>query len=333
MLISEKMRKFASIKKNMDSILLHKDIVSGVPSIATIGFFDGVHLGHRFLLKQLALAAQERQLRSIAITFDQHPRRVLQRDYIPELLTTLDEKLQLLAETGIDGVAVLPFNATMAQLSAHDFMQQVLQKQLQVKALLMGYDNHFGRKNNECFDDYARYGQDLGIEVLPTQPYIYKGIKISSSVIRSFLHEGEVALANECLGYPYTLTGKVGHGFQQGRTIGYPTANLIPASIEQLLPANGVYAVRVKCPDSTTWHDGMMNIGYRPTFDGTAKSVEVNIFNYANDLYDKLLSVAFYERIRTEKKFRNAPELAKQLTKDREMIINFFTNQPKYESI
>ena len=333
MLISEKMRKFASIKKNMDSILLHKDIVSGVPSIATIGFFDGVHLGHRFLLKQLSLAAQERQLRSVAITFDQHPRRVLQHDYIPELLTTFDEKLQLLAETGIDGVAILPFNATMAQLSAHDFMQQVLQKQLQVKALLMGYDNHFGRKNNECFDDYAHYVQDLGIEVLPTQPYIYKGIKISSSVIRSFLHEGEVALANECLGYPYTLTGKVGHGFQQGRTIGYPTANLIPASIEQLLPANGVYAVRVKCPDSTTWHDGMMNIGYRPTFDGTAKSVEVNIFNYANDLYDKLLSVAFYERIRTEKKFRNAPELAKQLTKDREMIINFFTNQPKYESI
>jgi riboflavin biosynthesis protein ribF len=333
MLISEKMRKFASIKKNMDSILLHKDIVSGVPSIATIGFFDGVHLGHRFLLKQLALAAQERQLRSIAITFDQHPRRVLQRDYIPELLTTLDEKLQLLAETGIDGVAILPFNATMAQLSAHDFMQQVLQKQLQVKTLLMGYDNHFGRKSNEHFNDYVRYGQDLGIEVLPTQPYIYKGIKISSSVIRSFLHEGEVALANECLGYPYTLTGKVGHGFQQGRTIGYPTANLIPASIEQLLPANGVYAVRVKCPDSTTWHDGMMNIGYRPTFDGTAKSIEVNIFNYANDLYDKPLSVAFYERIRTEKKFRNAPELAKQLTKDREMIINFFTNQPKYESI
>ena len=317
----------------MDSILLHKDIVSDVPAIATIGFFDGVHLGHRFLLKQLALAAQERQLRSVAITFDQHPRRVLQHDYIPELLTTFDEKLQLLTKTGIDSVAILPFNATMAQLSAHDFMQQVLQKQLQVKTLLMGYDNHFGRKNNEHFNDYVRYGQDLGIEVLPTQPYIYKGIKISSSVIRSFLHEGEVALANECLGYPYTLTGKVGHGFQQGRTIGYPTANLIPASIEQLLPANGVYAVRVKCPDSTTWHDGMMNIGYRPTFDGTAKSIEVNIFNYANDLYDKPLSVAFYERIRTEKKFRNAPELAKQLTKDREMIINFFTNQPKYESI
>ena len=257
----------------------------------------------------------------------------MQRDYIPELLTTLDEKLQLLAETGIDGVAVLPFNATMAQLSAHDFMQQVLQKELQVKALLMGYDNHFGRKNNECFDDYARYGQDLGIEVLPAQPYIYKGIKISSSVIRSFLHEGEAALAHECLGYPYTLTGRVGHGFQQGRAIGYPTANLIPASIGQLLPANGVYAVRVKCPDSTTWHDGMMNIGYRPTFDGTAKSIEVNIFNYANDLYDKPLSVAFYERIRTEKKFRNAPELAKQLTKDREMIINFFANQSQYESI
>ncbi|WP_028899912.1 bifunctional riboflavin kinase/FAD synthetase [Prevotella sp. HJM029] len=317
----------------MDSILLHKDIVSDVPAIATIGFFDGVHLGHRFLLKQLALAAQERQLRSVAITFDQHPRRVLQHDYIPELLTTFDEKLQLLTKTGIDSVAILPFNATMAQLSAHDFMQQVLQKQLQVKTLLMGYDNHFGRKNNEHFNDYVRYGQDLGIEVLPTQPYIYKGIKISSSVIRSFLHEGEVALANECLGYPYTLTGKVGHGFQQGRTIGFPTANLIPASIEQLLPANGVYAVRVKCPDSTTWHDGMMNIGYRPTFDGTTKSIEVNIFNYANDLYDKPLSVAFYERIRAEKKFRNAPELAKQLTKDREMIINFFTNQPKYESI
>lgn len=333
MSISEKMRKFASIKKNMDSILLHKDIVSDVPAIATIGFFDGVHLGHRFLLKQLALAAQERQLRSVAITFDQHPRRVLQHDYIPELLTTFDEKLQLLTKTGIDSVAILPFNATMAQLSAHDFMQQVLQKQLQVKTLLMGYDNHFGRKNNEHFNDYVRYGQDLGIEVLPTQPYIYKGIKISSSVIRSFLHEGEVALANECLGYPYTLTGKVGHGFQQGRTIGFPTANLIPASIEQLLPANGVYAVRVKCPDSTTWHDGMMNIGYRPTFDGTTKSIEVNIFNYANDLYDKPLSVAFYERIRAEKKFRNAPELAKQLTKDREMIINFFTNQPKYESI
>lgn len=317
----------------MDCILWNKNRGASAPCVATIGFFDGVHLGHRFLLRQLALAAQKRQLRAVAITFDQHPRRVLQRDYIPELLTTLDEKLQLLAETGIDGVAVLPFNATMAQLSAHDFMQQVLQKQLQVKALLMGYDNHFGRKNNECFDDYARYGQDLGIEVLPTQPYIYKGIKISSSVIRSFLHEGEAALAHECLGYPYTLTGKVGHGFQQGRAIGYPTANLIPASIEQLLPANGVYAVRVKCPDSTTWHDGMMNIGYRPTFDGTAKSIEVNIFNYANDLYDKPLSVAFYERIRTEKKFRNAPELAKQLTKDREMIINFFANQSQYESI
>jgi len=303
------------------------------PTVLTIGTFDGVHLGHRFLLRQLVLAAQKRQLKAVAITFDQHPRRVLQRDYIPELLTTLDEKLQLLAETGIDGVAVLPFNATMAQLSAHDFMQQVLQKQLQVKALLMGYDNHFGRKNNECFDDYARYGQELGIEVLPTQPYIYKSIKISSSVIRSLLHEGEAALANECLGYPYTLTGRVGHGFQQGRAIGYPTANLIPASIEQLLPANGVYAVRVKCPDSTTWHNGMMNIGYRPTFDGTAKSIEVNIFNDAKARYEKPLSVAFYGRIRTEKKFRNAPELAKQLTKDREMIINFFANQSQYESI
>ena len=304
----------------MNTIFLSEENNAVAPCVATIGFFDGVHRGHKYLIKHVTDEAKACGLASTVITFDRHPRQVLHSDYVPQLLTTLDNKLLLLSKTGIDNAAVLPFDEATAGLSAFDFMKQVLRNRLNVKKLVIGYDNRFGHNREEGFEDYVSYGHELGIEVIHNQAFVLNGVHVSSSVIRSFLQAGEVDMATLCLGYPYTLVGKVVHGFEQGRKIGFPTANIDTTESSQLIPAPGVYAVKVRLENTITLLHGMMNIGMRPTFDGSKLTLEVNIFNFQGDIYGKLLQVVFVHRIREERKFNNALELAEQLREDRLQI-------------
>ena len=304
----------------MNTIFLSEENNAVAPCVATIGFFDGVHRGHKYLIEHVTDEAKACGLASTVITFDQHPRQVLHSDYVPQLLTTFDSKLLLLSKTGIDNAAVLPFDEATARLSAFDFMKQVLRNRLNVKKLVIGYDNRFGHNREEGFEDYVRYGHELGIEVIHNQAFVLNGVHVSSSVIRSFLQAGEVDMATLCLGYPYTLVGKVVHGFEQGRKIGFPTANIDTTESSQLIPAPGVYAVKVRLENTVTLLHGMMNIGMRPTFDGSKLTLEVNIFNFHGDIYGKLLQVVFVHRIREERKFNNALELAEQLREDRLQI-------------
>ena len=313
--------------KVMNTIFLSEENNAIAPCVATIGFFDGVHRGHQFLIKQVKEAAKAGGFASTVITFDRHPRQVLHSNYVPQLLTTLEDKLLLLSKTGIDNTAVLHFDEAMARLSALEFMQQVLRDRLKVKQLIIGYDNRFGHNREEKFDDYARYGRELGIEVVHSEAFLLHGVNVSSSVIRSFLQAGEVEMARQCLGYPYTFVGKVVHGYGQGRKIGFPTANIDTSESGQLTPEPGVYAVTIKLENDAEVHHGMMNIGTRPTFEGQKLTQEVHLFDFDGDLYNKQIHVSFVHRIREERRFNNAFELAEQLRKDRSQIKEQLKNE------
>ena len=306
------------------------DDTVAAPCVATIGMFDGVHRGHRYLLKRVIEMAREQGMQSTVITFDRHPRQVLHSDFQPSMLSTFDEKLLLLSKTGVDNCIILPFDEHMAALPAYDFMQQVLVQQLNVRTLLMGYDNRFGHDRTETFDDYARYGRKIGIDVQQGQAFVLNGVNVSSSVIRSFLSEGEAELAEMCLGYPYTLAGHVVKGEHIGTGIGFPTANLQVDDNWKLIPAPGVYAVKVRLEGSLVLRHAMMNIGTRPTFDGKKQTIETHIFRLSDDLYGQWMAVSLMHRLRAERKFSSKEELIKQLQKDAEMVerqmINGLTN-------
>lgn len=311
----------------MKTIRLDDFTQSVEPCVATIGFFDGVHKGHQFLIRHVKDEAKAAGLQSTVITFDKHPRQVLQEDYIPEMLSTLDSKLLLLSKTGVDNSVVLRFNKEMAELSAREFMAKVLRDRLHVKKLIIGYDNRFGHNREEGFDDYVRFGEELGIEVIKNEAFLLNGINVSSSVVRAFLKEGEIEMANSCLGYPYTIIGKVVKGFQEGRKMGFPTANLDVSEFGMLVPAPGVYAVKTRLEGSVTMKQGMMNIGKRPTFDGEKITLETNIFDFSDDIYDKLMLVSFEHRIRSERKFESPEQLKEQLTIDRQIVKEQFKKE------
>ena len=332
------------------------------PCVATIGMFDGVHKGHRFVLAHVCDYARKQGLQAMVITFDRHPREVVQTDWRPLLLTTNEERLRLLAETGIDYVKVLHFTPEMAGMSARDFMV-MMKEQLGVKVLLMGYDNRFGHDRQETFEDYVRYGEDIGMEVrqLPSlgqrSEVEGQGPEVSSSMVRRLLAEGAVKEAAECLGYPYSITGKVVKGEHIGTGLGYPTANLQPNDPRKMIPAPGVYAVSVtvegqrsevegqrsevegqrsevegqrtkvkgqrskdKGQRSKDIYMGMMNIGTRPTFGVHPQTLEVHILDYEGDLYGKEITVSFIKRLREERCFDNKEELKTQLEEDRRRV-------------
>lgn len=283
---------------------------------ATIGFFDGVHRGHRYLLEHLKKQAALRGLSSMAITFEQHPRHVAHPEWQPELLSMTDDKIRFIEESGIDLLVILRFDAHMASLSAHQFMMQVLRQQLHVSCLLTGYDNRFGHDRTEGFEDYCRYGRELGIEVTAGQPLSVSDSHVSSSRIRHLLKKGLIEEANACLGYPYFIRGMVVHGQQIGRTIGFPTANLQPHP-HQLIPANGVYAVWVDV-NGQQHMPGVMNIGTRPTFDGEGRTIETNIIDGMGDFYDQPMRITILSRLRGEQHFPSAEALTQQIQKDKE---------------
>ena len=280
---------------------------------ATIGFFDGVHKGHQFLMERLEKEAAKRGLKSMVITFERHPREVVQGDWKPELLTELHEKLKLLKATNIDVVVVLRFNRQMAGLSAGEFMQ-LMHDRLGVRMLLTGYDNRFGHDRTEGFEDYQRYGQELGIEVMGGEALTVGEQNVSSSMVRRLLKAGNVEEATRCLGRPYGIGGQVVHGEQIGRTIGFPTANLLPDD-NKLIPQDGVYAVMVDL-DNGVRKQGIMNIGTRPTFNGTTRTLETNLLETVGDLYGQRIFIHFIGRLRSEQHFPSAEALAEQIQKD-----------------
>lgn len=277
--------------------------------VATIGMFDGVHRGHQFVLQHVVDEARQRGLQSMAITFDKTG---------PETLTPLAQKRILLMKTGIDRIEVLTFNDALKHMTARQFMQQVLRDEYGVKVLLTGYDNRFGYNRLEGFDDYVRYGKELGIEVtsLPPAPSKRKGSCVSSSLIRELIAEGNISEANELLGYPYTLLGSVEHGEHIGTKLGFPTANIVIEDQCQLVPATGAYAVKIRMENSVEWKHGMMNIGTRPTFDGQRQTMEVNVFRLKENLYGQQLQVAVVERLRGEQRFDSIEALKEQLQQD-----------------
>lgn len=282
---------------------------------ATIGFFDGVHRGHQFLLRQVEAEAAERGLRSMAVTFEEHPRVALDSQYQPRLLATTDDKLTWLAETGINACALLQFDRAMAALSAQEFMQKFLLEKLGVRCLVIGYDHHFGHNRQEGFDDYVRHGRALGIEVVPALPLETCDFTVSSSAIRRFLEAGDVERAAEGLGRMFALRGTVSAGRRVGRRIGFPTANLRPASPHLLIPRIGVYAVWADIAEGR--FPAMLNIGRRPTLNnGSDISIEAHLIGFNGNLYNRPLTLHFVRRLRDEITFPSLESLTQQLEQD-----------------
>ena len=305
-------------------IIRDTSAINPEPSVATIGFFDGVHAGHRYLIQQVKEIAAAKGLRSALVTFPVHPRKVMNTNYRPELLTTPEEKIRLLANIGVDYCLMLDFTPEISRLTAREFMTQLLKERYQVKYLVIGYDHRFGHNRSEGFEDYVRYGKEIGIEVIRAKAYTSNieienvpNVPVSSSLIRKLLHQGEVDLAADCLKYEYFLDGIVVGGYQVGRKIGFPTANLSVDDPDKLIPADGVYAVWVTFDKMT--YMGMLNIGVRPTIDnGPNRTIEVNILHFHSDIYDKFIRLTFVKRTRPELKFSSIDELIVQLHKDAE---------------
>lgn len=288
---------------------------------AAIGFFDGVHRGHAYLIEQVKAEAARRGLQPMVITFEEHPRLALsQTHYWPELLTTNAQKLRLLEQTGLGACAMLHFDHAMSMLTSREFMDLVLSKELHVRCLLMGYDHHFGSDLSAGFRDYVRNGHDLGIEVLRERPFDDHELRISSSATRRFLAAGNVEMARACLGRPYVLEGTVVEGHHAGTLMGYPTANLRPDCEEQIVPGRGVYAVRADVDGFS--YMGMLNIGWRPTLNnGDDRTIETHLLDYSGaPLYGKHISLRFIRRVRDERRFSSIEELQSQLAIDADHV-------------
>lgn len=320
-----------SIKMRMKTIFLegiNKDeLTLEKPVVATIGFFDGVHLGHQFLINRLAEMAKQENLESMVITFDCHPRQVLQSNYQPRMLSTLEEKLEKLEKTASDHIVVLHFDKALAQLTSKQFMESILRERLNVRKLMMGYDNRFGHNRTETFDDYVIFGKEIGIEVCKNTALSMGNFNVSSSVIRQFIETGNMEEATRCLGVPYSLSGKIVGGYQNGRKLGYPTANIDIRKTDKLLPAMGVYAVQVRIENNEKIYGGMLNIGTRPTFNGSDLSVEVYIFDFSGNLYDRTIEVFFMSRVRSERIFPTLEALAEQMQLDEQQIRTILKDQ------
>ena len=285
------------------------------PCVATIGCFDGVHRGHRFLIEQVKEVARRENLCSAVVTFGRHPKQVLAPGCPLELLTTCGERLRLLEETGADYCAVLDFTPALAALPARRFMEEILKERLNVRTLVIGYDHRFGHGRAESLGDYRRYGAAIGMEVLRAEPLALDGANVNSSGIRSLLREGDVAAAASRLGYRYSLEGTVVGGCRVGRQMGFPTANIELQDKEKMVPADGVYAVQVWVGGKA--YAGMLDIGNRPTFDGAAgRTLEVHIFDFSSDIYGQPIRVAFVARVRSNAKFADMASLAAQLRAD-----------------
>lgn len=288
----------------------------------TVGFFDGVHQGHRFIIDQLKKIAGGEHLKTAVLTFREHPRKMLHNDFIPELLTTCEEKINLLAQTGLDYCILLDFTPEIQSLTAKEFINNLLFKHLNTKALLIGYDNKIGKGRIDGFEQYVAYGLECGIKVIKTEEYYYKGKQISSSEIRRLIDEGDISIANQLMGSLYRIDGKVVRGDQIGRTIGFPTANIHVDNTEKIVPQLGVYACWVLVEDEC--YKGLLNIGLRPTLlpENQKATIEVNIVDFDEEIYGESIRIEIVKKIRDEKRFQNLDALKNQIEIDKNLILS-----------
>lgn len=294
-------------------------------SVITLGSFDGIHFGHRLIINSVINEAEQMGGSSVLITFNPHPQEIIQKNgNVFHLLTTLSEKIEILQKTNLTKVLVIPFTREFSQMSAENFIESVLLEKIGVKKVIIGHDHMFGHNRGGSFGVLHDYGERFQFDVEVVQAQQLDGIVVSSTKIRLALEEGRIQFANRLLGREYSLIGMVMRGDGIGHKIGFPTANIHFDHPKKMLPKDGVYLVRILIRDKQ-WF-GMCNLGFRPTFNGKEHRLEVNIFDFDQDIYGSQVSVLFIERIRDEKKFGSADELVQQLNKDTETAINLLSN-------
>ena len=295
-------------------------------TIVTIGTFDGVHVGHKKILDKITLSAQNSNLESLVLTFFPHPRTVLQEGSEMKQLNTIDEKIALLDKIGVDNLIIHPFDQEFSRLTAEDFVKTVLVDIFNVAKIVIGYDHRFGRNRTADIDDLIEFGKKYDFEVEQISVEEINDVSVSSTKIRTALNEGEVALANSFLNYSYSITGTIIKGKQLGRTIGFPTANIHMKETYKLIPKDGVYVV--SCEIDGNNHYGMMNIGVNPTTDtnNQQQKIEVHLFDFNDDIYEKSITVSFLKRIREEQKFESVDALKNQLSLDKKTAIHYIEN-------
>ena len=290
-------------------------------TIVTLGTFDGVHIGHQKIIEKLLQNATEYDCESLILTFFPHPRMVLQEGSDIKLLNTIDEKSVLLDKLGLDNLIIHPFDKEFSQLSAEEFVKTILVDTFNIQKIIIGYDHRFGRNRTANIDDLILYGEKFGFEVEQISAQEINEVSISSTKIRNAILEGNMALANEYLGYNYNLSGIVSKGKQLGRTIGFPTANIKIPEEYKLIPKNGVYIVKSILNQITVF--GIMNIGVNPTVSGENLSIEVHFLDFDADLYDEKIIITILDRIRDEQKFESVALLKLQLEKDKNSALSF----------
>jgi riboflavin kinase/FMN adenylyltransferase len=297
-------------------------VTKGRDSVITVGNLDGVHLGHRQLLNRVMEIAKQRDLTGTVITFDRHPRTVVSSSPVSKIriLTNLDEKIEFVKKQGIDRVIIVKFTREFSELSYQEFVENILIEKLNMKAMVLGHDHAFGRDRAGNIDTLEQLRIKYQFDLFKVGAYKIGDITVSSSLIREHLSNGRVHEASDLLGRNYSLSGIVVRGDGRGAKLTFPTANIAPENQAKLVPAEGVYAV--DCYLKAGKYRGMANIGYKPTFGIADKTIEINLFDFSDDIYGERISVEFLERIRDEIKFNSKQELIAQLHKDKEKSYN-----------
>ena len=283
-------------------------------SIVTIGTFDGVHLGHQQILKQLIDTSRKSKLKSVLLTFFPHPRMVLQPDISMRLIQTIQEREKVLQKTGLDYLVIHPFSTEFSRLSADDYVKQILVEQLNVRKVVVGYDHRFGRNRTASLEDMYHYADIHEFEVIEINAEKIESTAVSSTKIRKAIDEGNIELANTYLGHSFTIEGMVIDGYKRGRELSYPTANIDLQNQHKIVPKQGVYLVKSKLKGRVVY--GMMNIGTKPTFDTTMPSIEVHFLDWNGNLYGQAVQVELLKWVREERKFSSVEELQTQIQAD-----------------
>ena len=293
-------------------------------TVVTLGTFDGVHLGHQKIINRLLTSVLQDDLETVVLTFYQHPRAVLNADDKIKLLNTNAEKISLLEKKGINNLIIHPFDDDFYKLSGEEFVKNILVDKLNIQKIIIGYDHRFGKNRSSDIHDLIYFGKKYHFDVEQISAKEIDEISVSSTKIRNAILEGNMALANQYLGYNYSFSGKVVQGKQLGRQIGFPTANIYTENQQKIIPKNGVYIVKVFI--NKICYKGIMNIGVKPTVDGKNKSIEVNIFDFDQNIYNDEISVSVLEFIRDETKFNNLDELKNQIELDVRKAKKYFNN-------
>lgn len=299
---------------------------SKIKTTVTVGTFDGVHLGHQKIISKLVETAKANGSAPTLLTFDPHPRKVVQPNSSVDLIQTLEERAETLAHLGLKHMVVHPFTKAFSQLSAAEYVKGFLVDMLNIDQIIIGYNHRFGKNRTASVEDLKRFGEIYDFKVMQISAEEIDTISISSTKIRAALAEGDVVTAHTFLGHPFTLSGTVVKGEQRGRTIGFPTANIAVNHPDKIIPKNGVYAVRVQLQNKERL--GMMNIGTNPTVNGENRSIEVHIFDWSASIYNQPIQVSLIERIRDELKFDSLETLQKQLEKDKAVILTAYNTLP-----